>query len=131
MNSTDHHQPFYPALRTGLFALALLLSGCSVKFIYNQLDWVIPWYLDDYVTFNPAQELLLDQRLDQLLAWHRTDQLPQYANFLEQLAADSQNGLDQLKINTAYQQVQLFANQLIDAASPALVELLSEIDEQQ
>ena len=25
------------------------LTGCSNSFVYNQLDWLVPWYLDDYV----------------------------------------------------------------------------------
>lgn len=131
MHYLNHHLPFSTVYRTGLIVLTLLLTGCSVKFVYNQLDWVTPWYVDDYVTFNPAQELLLDQRLDQLLAWHRTDQLPEYAGFLEQLAVDSEDGLDELEIDATHQQVQFFANQLIDATMPSMVLLLSDINEQQ
>ena len=32
-----------------LFALVLVLNGCAVKFVYHQLDWLMPWYLDDYM----------------------------------------------------------------------------------
>jgi len=27
--------------------LTLSLSGCGVRFLYNQLDWLIPWQLRD------------------------------------------------------------------------------------
>ena len=39
-----------------IFAL-LLLGGCSsTTFIYNRLDFILPWYLDDYVELNRAQD---------------------------------------------------------------------------
>lgn len=117
--------------RSVCIALLILLSGCSVKFIYNQLDWVIPWYLDDYVSFNSAQELLLDQHLEYLLSWHRKQKLPEYANFLEQLAADSRDGLDGDEIDQAHDRVQLFANQLIQATAPALSDLLKRLSDKQ
>ena len=36
--------------------LTLLLGGCSTTFTYNQLDWLIPWYVDDYVDLSRDQK---------------------------------------------------------------------------
>lgn len=41
----------------------LVLSGCGVRFFYSQLDWLVPWYLRDYVTLDDSQRALLDRRL--------------------------------------------------------------------
>ena len=51
-----------------LFLLSLFvltLTSCSSTFLYNQLDWLIPWYLDDYVDLTRAQK---KQRRDSLAA---------------------------------------------------------------
>lgn len=75
-----------------LLAAALLLGACSTRFAYSQLDWLVPWYLRDYVSFNAGQRDLLDQRLSQRLDWHCRAHLPQYVDLLREardtLAAD-------------------------------------------
>lgn len=61
----------------------LLLTGCSsTTFIYNRLDFIIPWYMDDYVELNRSQESLLDDLLQPALTWHRYEELPQYLTTL-------------------------------------------------
>ena len=50
-----------------------LVSGCSAtQFIYNRVDIVIRWYLDDYVALNRDQQAQFDERLDELLSWSRS-----------------------------------------------------------
>ena len=61
-----------------------LVSGCSAtQFIYNRVDIVIRWYLDDYVTLSRDQRAQFDERLDDLLAWHRQEELPTYVTLLD------------------------------------------------
>ncbi|HFQ4802021.1 TPA: DUF6279 family lipoprotein [Vibrio vulnificus] len=66
-------------------ALAFILLGCSNKFLYTNLDWVVLEYVDDYVTLENEQEAMLDERLQQLLRWHQEEELPLYAKQLQQL----------------------------------------------
>jgi len=65
-----------------LLCAVLLLAGCGVRFAYSQLDWLVPWYLRDYVTLNAGQREMLDQRLAQRLDWHCRVQLPHYVGLL-------------------------------------------------
>jgi hypothetical protein len=65
--------------------LAALISGCSFRFVYNHLDWWTNWYLDDYVTLNEQQQQRFDVEFEQLHLWHRTTQLPIYAQQLKTL----------------------------------------------
>ena len=67
-----------------LLAAALLIGACSTRFAYSQLDWLVPWYLRDYVSFNAGQRDLLDQRLSQRLDWHCRAHLPQYVDLLRE-----------------------------------------------
>ena len=60
----------------------LVLGGCGVRFAYSQLDWLVPWYLRDYVTFDAGQRQVLDQRLALRLDWHCRVHLPGYVGLL-------------------------------------------------
>jgi hypothetical protein len=58
--------------------LAVLLSGCVVRVVYNQLDWLTLWYVDDYFEFNATQKTQARELIAHTLAWHRSSQLPRY-----------------------------------------------------
>ncbi|MCB1733029.1 MAG: hypothetical protein KDI21_21335, partial [Halieaceae bacterium] len=60
----------------------------STTFVYNRLDSILPWYLDDYVDLNNTQDRQLDEMLALFLAWHRQQELPRYVALLEQVEAD-------------------------------------------
>ena len=72
-------------LMTVCFAL---LSGCSSSFLYNQLDWLIPWYVDDYVDLTRTQKQDLKQQLLPLLEWHRSEELAAYLVLLDRIEGD-------------------------------------------
>lgn len=72
--------------RLGLLLLLLLLGGCSsTTFVYNRLDFVLPWYLGRYVDLDRTQREQLDALLAPLLEWHRREELPRYVAFLDDL----------------------------------------------
>lgn len=71
-----------------LCSLIILLSGCSSKLAYNNADWLVYWYLDDYVELNTDQEEVLDKHITQWMQWHRNHELTQYAAQLADLEAD-------------------------------------------
>jgi hypothetical protein len=68
----------------GLWLLGLLfLSGCSALRIgYNQAPTLAWWWLDSYMDFNAEQTPRAKDALGQWFDWHRTTQLPDYANLL-------------------------------------------------
>lgn len=71
-----------------LICALLFLGACSsTTFVYNRLDFILPWYLDDYAELNRAQEKYLDELLSPFLAWHRSDELPRYVKVLEDIEA--------------------------------------------
>ena len=69
-----------------LFLMLLLVTtlvGCSAnRLLYNRADTVIRWAADDYVTLDREQQAAFDQRLDDFLAWHRSEELPRYREFI-------------------------------------------------
>ena len=68
--------------------VVVLLTACSNTFVYNQLDWLIPWYVDDYVDLTREQKRSLRARVDALLQWHRGEELASYVAILDRIEAD-------------------------------------------
>lgn len=68
-------------ISTLLFATALTI-GCSVKFYYNQLDLMAPWYIKSHINLDDDQTEFIKQRVLFHLQWHRHTQLPEYSALL-------------------------------------------------
>ncbi len=114
-----------------LACTALLISACGVKFYYRQLDWIIPWYLEDYITLNHRQNVMLERQLKEILNWHCASQLPEYAAWLRRINEDTADGLDAQEIEAHYLQLDTFWTALMQALSPDVAEILvSATDEQ-
>jgi hypothetical protein len=81
--------PFFARLRAcALLAAALLVAGCSaVQFGYRHADTFLAWSVDDFFELDHAQKEMLKPGIGRLLAWHRAEQLPDYAKFMEAVAA--------------------------------------------
>jgi hypothetical protein len=60
-----------------------LFSGCTFFRVgYGQLDTFAVYTADEYFELEPQQKQEFRTRFDRLHAWHRTEQLPDYATFL-------------------------------------------------
>jgi len=94
-----------------IFTICLLLvvSGCGPRLIYPHLDWLIPSYVDDYISLNREQSGLLEKRLLQVLDWHCRTQLPVYAQSLRELA----KALEDPSQPVSYERLQYYSNQFI------------------
>ncbi|MFT5312271.1 MAG: hypothetical protein ACI8Z9_000748 [Paraglaciecola sp.] len=68
-----------------LLASFFLLNACSSKLAYNNIDWLLYWYLDDYIELSREQKGLLDSKLDGWLVWHRSRELMEYQGHLHAL----------------------------------------------
>lgn len=88
-----------PAQRIGKLALVtllLFLGACSsTTFLYNRLDFLLPWYLGNYVDLERTQKSLLDELLEPYLRWHRMEELPAYLEVLDQMVVSLDEPLEQ------------------------------------
>ncbi len=83
--------------------LSLVLIACSsLRFFYNQLDWLLPFYLSDYVTLDENQSVRLDRQINELHTWHCRTQVPKYTLFLRQVLHDVQAGHFQASLLQAH-----------------------------
>ena len=74
--------------------LAALVAGCSaLRLTYSQADTLIAWRANEYFDLNPLQRDDLNERLERLHAWHRYEQLPDYAIFTSTAIAKARQGL--------------------------------------
>lgn len=88
----------FAATRAGrlalVFALAVVLASCTfTRFVYNQADTVAAWMVDDYFSLDGTQKDEFQKRFDRFYAWHRYEQLPEYATFLRTAKNRMQQGL--------------------------------------
>ena len=72
----------------------VLLSGCNMIGIgYGHIDTWASWQADEYFALDPQQKQDFRARFDRLHEWHRTEQLPNYAAFLNATNSRIKKGL--------------------------------------
>ncbi len=111
--------------------LVAMTSGCAVKLMYNQLDWLIPWYLSDYLDMNGEQDAFFDKRLQGYLAWHRKSQLPEYAALLRSVANDVNDGLNEQEIQRFQGETERLAGILVERLAPDVVAVFADASDEQ
>ena len=123
----------YKALRALLAVLVISVSasGCTIKLAYNFLDWGLYWELKDYIKFNRDQRLLIKDEISQLIDWHRSDELPQYADQLEKLSIGLENGMSVEKLEVSYNNLRDSWQRVVIKALPAAVNIISNLNDQQ
>lgn len=106
--------------RARLWILALLLvvlAGCSsTRLAYNRLDFLVPWYLRDYVSLDRDQARFLRSELQPLLAWHRQEELPGYIALLDRVEGKLDRKLTAADMRTLTEEVEVAIYRLQDRA---------------
>jgi hypothetical protein len=65
--------------------LLVSASGCSIKMMYNNADRFARWAVNDYIQMDDAQEAYFTAEVDAIHYWHRTNELPLYADYIDSL----------------------------------------------
>ena len=123
----------YKALRALLAVLVISVStsGCTTKLAYDFLDWGLYWELKDYVKFTRDQRLLVKDEISQLIDWHRSEELPQYADELEKLSAGLVTGLTVEQLAESYNNLRHSWQRIVIKTLPATVDIISNLNDQQ
>jgi cation transport regulator ChaC len=110
----------------------LLLSACSsTTFIYNRLDFILPWYLDDYAQLNSEQDIYLEELISPFLAWHRSEELPRYLLILEQIDSSLERQLGPDDVADIAAQLEAAWYRLEGEALDWLLDLGAELSDEQ
>ncbi len=113
---------------------AVLLSGCGPRWMYTNLDWLIPWYVDDYIELDPHQDDELAARLARQLDWHCRTQMPRYALFLRQLREElrpSGQSVSAARWAEHFEQLKRYWIDLIHQLGPDAVAILVTASDEQ
>ncbi len=114
--------------RKALIVLFLLLvTGCGTRFFYYQLDWLIPFFLRDYISLNSEQKTILKERLIKQIDWHCKTQLGDYSEALRSLSKDISNAghpIDYDRLSGYHAQFRGFWAELIRQVAPDIAEIL-------
>lgn len=121
-------------LRVYLLLLAsLFVSSCSVvPTIYNNVDWLVYVYLDDYVDLDSSQKTFLDTRITKWHSWHRSSELVKYRADLVALREQLRKGpmdSDEWLGEIANAKQHLF--RLRDEISPEAIEVVQQLKDDQ
>ncbi|HZW22309.1 DUF6279 family lipoprotein [Noviherbaspirillum sp.] len=119
--------------RAVLFLLAMLLAGCSaLRLGYANGDTFVYWWLNGYVDFEDEQKPWVKAHIDRLFDWHRTTQLPDYAQLLEQVQQRLQRGQTAPdEVRADFNAVRKRAALVLDKAAPELADLALSLQPQQ
>ena len=118
--------------RTVSLVICLLwLQACSNTFIYNQLDWLIPWYVDDYVDLTRVQRTDLKVGLKSTLRWHRAEELASYVLVFDRIEQDLQQPVTAATVQS-WANLALAAWERVEARMlPLAFELGADLSEEQ
>ena len=117
---------------TWLLLLVALLAGCSaLRLTYRQADTLLAWRANDYFDLDPLQKQDLNRRLEQLLEWHRYEQLPEYAVFTSAAIAKARHGLKHDDVIWFYEGLKARYRLIVDRGSNDAAEMLATLAPEQ
>lgn len=117
--------------RTARIAFTLLLAlgaagGCT-KLLYNRLDSMAGWYLQNLVSLDRDQSTDLRSWLERTLDWHRQSELTRYSRFLRSLSHEVSEPGTRADYERAEQQIQAFLKAIAAKAAPDAARLLVDL----
>lgn len=118
-------RPARALLRAATLAgCAVLLTGCTMLgLVYNRLDSIVGFYIEDLVTLTPQQSAQLDRTLAGNLAWHRSSELRRYAEFLREVAATFSTPVDREQLVDVSRRTEDYWRDIFEQAAPGYTAL--------
>lgn len=105
--------------------MLLVVVACSnVQLGYNWSDTVALYYLNSYLDLDAQQEQQASEGLQQLLAWHRKNELPSYSVQLMAVQQSIDHTLSVQQLQETNEFVRLSLERTALRAVPMLVELI-------
>ncbi len=119
--------PRRPLLATLLLFAVLTLTACTGQFVYNRLDFLIPFYFGQRVSLDEPQQAQLKAAVRGFTAWHRTSQLERYSGFLRGLARDAVRPSTREEISASLETMEGFWDDMIVEVLPEGTRMLQTL----
>lgn len=118
--------------RLAMLAAVLLLSGgCSIKMLYNNADRFARWAANDYLQMDEAQEAYFTEEVKALHYWHRTQELPLYADYLDALPGNLDNGVDEAEVQSIFDTFYSWWEVLEAKSMPFVTQMMMSLSDEQ
>ena len=114
-----------------VIALFVVSACSSTTYVYNRLDFLLPWYMDDYVDLDAEQEAYLDELLVPFLAWHRAHELPVYLTALNRIEDSLNQPLTAAVVGTIVTEFELAWLRLQSEGLTQLLDLGASLSDEQ
>ena len=115
-----------------LLLTLLLLSSCSkTQIAYRFSDWFLLERVDRYFQITHSQEEFLEEKLEHLLSWHRTHELPDIIVTLTEFHKRYQDGLDPEDLDWLADDDRRYFRRFFLKAVPDFSRFLTTLDESQ
>jgi hypothetical protein len=117
-----------------ILAAVIVLTGCGPRLVYPNLDWLIPWYLDNYMSLDSSQKSDLKKTISRQLNWHCGTQLDAYAKFLRELSremGDPNDLITHAALANRWESLRGFWKELMAQISPDVADLLLSLSDAQ
>ena len=117
----------------GLMCILLTVTSCSsARLGYGFLDNYMLWKINDFVSLTQEQKSFTKAGFKDFHAWHRKEQLPLYAAYMEQLKPTLNNtNLSGEIIHHETDELQELLDESINYLMPTLVELAFSLSDDQ
>ncbi len=104
--------------------VGFVLSSCSsIQLAYNQSDYLLKWWLDDYINLTDEQEKIFDQALPLLTKKHRQEELPKSRQGLQQIRHKLDQAISEEDAILVVQKVKFLSKESIYLAQDDLAKL--------
>lgn len=127
----------YPTARRACCILLLVtlfaLSACSrVGVAYRNLDFLIPWSLNDYLSMTDAQRSAFDAQLDEHLHWHCVEELPRYRQWIASLQRMTATPrISEAELAARFDEAKAAIDEIARQITPSTVRMLRDLDDRQ
>lgn len=116
-----------------LLSFGLLVSACSqTSLAYRNLDWVIPWRVNQYLDLDSQQKAWFKPRLQAHLDWHCSAELPRYVDWLQRTQDLLQEPVpDAGQLETQMVEAEQAFHSIVQQTNPTAVSLLGALRPEQ
>ncbi len=128
----------FPRLRerlplvAALGVLLLLVSCTRVGLVYRNLDVLVPWSVNEYLSMTTEQEQTFKTRLQEHLAWHCKTQLPAYLEWLNEINREVETGqVTEANLRARLEEAKGAIEEIAKEITPSTVQLLRKLTDAQ
>ncbi len=117
---------------TALLLLVFLVQSCvSLNTLYGWIDTYIKWEVDSFFDVTAEQEAFMDRQLKALIDSHKTDEMPKYISFLQEIKSRLQRKVEFADIDWFRDSLRQYNANIAHILADDVAEFLSGISENQ